>query len=154
VVRKNPENSGSGGQRRRVLEGHRQHGKRFVPPYLEYLNLTETRWLDDLLPELIWIALITAKFGKKRGAELCVELAKAAATCSSDASGAFAFISEYNRLQPTEQKCMIDRFVGSGVIDHLADALQVLAIYYPECPLAFLWSTREPEPRAMIASKN
>lgn len=141
---KKQQKSGRETQRQRVLEGHRQRGKRFVPPWLEYFNLGETSWLDDLLPELLWIGLMNAKFGKKRGAELCVELASAAAACSSDAPGAFAFISEYSRLQSSEQERVIDRLVGSGVLGPLADALQVLATYYPECPLAFLWSTQVP----------
>jgi hypothetical protein len=111
------------------------------------MNLTETIWLDDLLPELVWIALINARFGKKRGAELCVELAKAAASCSSDAPGAFAFISEYGRLRPTEQECVIAKLAGSGALGHLSNALQVLATYYSECPLGFLWTTQEPVPR-------
>jgi hypothetical protein len=127
-----------------VLKGHRQRGKRFVPPFLEYLNLTETRWLGDLLPELIWIALLIDHFEKKHGAELCVELAKAAAACSSTAPGAFAFISEYSGLQSSEQQCVIGKLVGSGVLSELSDALQVLTTYYPECPLAFIWSHQAP----------
>ena len=40
-----------------MLEGHRRHGKRFVPPMLEYANLSEVGWHYDLVPVLIWAAV-------------------------------------------------------------------------------------------------
>lgn len=128
---------------KRVLEGYRQRGKRFVPPFLEYVNLVETNWKDDILPELIWIALSITKFGKKRGVELCLELANAASDCSDDAPGGFSFISEYAQLPPIQRKCVADRLNDSGSIKYLVDVLQVLPYYYPGCPLAFLWETQE-----------
>jgi hypothetical protein len=103
VPSNNPQESGPRPQRRRVLEGHYQHGKRFVPPLLEYMHLIETPWLNDLLPELLWIALVNSRFGIKRGSELCVELAKAATSYAGSGQGAFAFMSEYGQLQSNEQ---------------------------------------------------
>lgn len=144
MTRKNTQNSKPKAKRQRVLEGHRRRGKRFVPPFLEYMNLSETSWLDDLLPELIWIGLIMDRFDKKRGAKLCVELAKAASACSDAAPGAFAFVSEYTRLSSGEKQCVIDQLTQSGVFNEFGDALRVLAVYYPECPLSFIWSQQEP----------
>ena len=133
-------------QRPRVLSGHRRQGKRFIPPFLQYMNLTETRWLDDLVPELIWIALIIDRFERQRGAEICVGLAKAAAACSTKATGAYAFISEYSRLKSREQQCVIDKLADAEILNELGDALQVLKIYYPESPFAFILSNQESWP--------
>lgn len=139
-----PQGGGRGPQRRRVLEGHAQHGKRFVPPFLEYWGLDTISWMDDILPELLWIALMNSWYGNNRGAELCVELAKAAAACATSGKGAFAFISEYGQLESGEQDCVKNRLRNSGALGQLNHGLQVLGMHYPECPLAFLWSTEAP----------
>ena len=146
MVSNNPRESGRGPQRRRVLEGHYQRGKRFVPLLLEYMHLIETPWLDDILPELLWIALMNSRFGIKRGTELCVELAKTATSYASRGQGAFVFMSEYGQLTPNEQDHVKVQLTDSGILGHLTDALQVLATHYPECPLTFLWSTEMPPP--------
>jgi hypothetical protein len=143
MARKKAQKTGREAQRRRVLQGHRQYGKRFIPPFLDYLNSSEIGWLDDLLPELIWIGLMNAAFGIKRGVELSVELAKAASACTTGAQGAYVFVSEYDQLQPAEQECVRGHLSDSGALDHVTSALRVLAAHYPECPLAFLWSTKQ-----------
>ena len=38
---------------------------------------------------------------------------------------------------------MRGRLSESGALDHVTSALRVLAAHYPECPLAFLWSTKQ-----------
>jgi len=119
VVSNNPQESGRAPQRRRVLEGHHRHGKRFVPPLLEYMDLIETPWLDNILPELLWIALMNSRFGIKRGTELCVELAKAATSCTGNDQGAFAFMSEYGRLKPNEQHRVKAQLTYSGALGYL-----------------------------------
>ena len=124
--------------KRKVLKGYRQHGKRFVPPFLEYMNLSEVTWLDDLVPELIWLGLLNTIFEPKRAAELGVGLARAAAACVPKSIGAFAFISEYGMLKAKEKECVVSRLAKSGSLDHLADAIRGLVAHYPECPLGFL----------------
>ncbi len=127
-----------GGERPQVLQGHRRHGKRFVPLLLEYTSLTEVGWHYDLMPELVWIGLVHAKHGVKRGVELCVELARAAVACTAKSNRAFAFISDYAQLQQGEQECVIGHLLETGSLADLSEALNVLLVYYPQGPLTFL----------------
>ena len=99
--------------------------------------------MDDLLPELIWIGLVETNLGKKRSGELCVELAKTATTCSSDAQGAFAFISEYGNLSNREKESLVNRLGRTGALADIHESLQILDVHYPESPLAFLFPTYE-----------
>ena len=115
-----------------------------MPPFLEYANLSEISWMSDTLPELIWVALVMERFDNKLGAKLCADLANAATACSSTAPGAFAFISEYRLLSTGERQCITDQLTRLGVLNEMADALRVLAVYYPECPLSFIWAQQEP----------
>ena len=122
-----------------MLEGHRRHGKRFVPPMLEYANLSEVGW-HYVMPDLVWIGLLHARYGVKKGVELCVELARAAVACTAKSNRAFAFISDYARLQRSEQECVIGRLVDSGSFEDLSEGLSVLLVHYPQGPLTFLSS--------------
>ena len=52
----------TGPRKRRVAKGgvlgdHRRVGKRFVPPFVAMLGqLQYVKWIDDLLPEVLWLA--------------------------------------------------------------------------------------------------
>ena len=67
--------------RRRVLRDYRQEGKRFIPPFLQHMRLKESRWTDDRVPELVWIALLIETFGLEEGVAVAASVAKAAAKC-------------------------------------------------------------------------
>ena len=51
---------------------------------LQIADLQESRWLDDRVPELVWIALLMHVFGSKGGIEVAEGIAKAAAQCVRD----------------------------------------------------------------------
>ena len=67
--------SGDSGNKRRVLRDYRQEGKRFIPPFLQHMPImTESRWMDDRVPELIWIALLNHIFGPKVGTAIALSV--------------------------------------------------------------------------------
>lgn len=41
-----------------VLLDHKKVGKRFVPPLLQLGPLGEIKWIDCILPELLWLGLL------------------------------------------------------------------------------------------------
>ena len=123
---------------RKVLQGHRREGKRFIPPFLQYINMQEVGWRSDLIPELIWIALLIDHFGMHRGVELCASLAKSAAQCTGKPTGAHAFISEYSALMDQERDCIRDRLSTSDELAAIVTGLSALLVNYPQSPLMFL----------------
>ena len=69
--RRSEDNHGSR-NKRRVLQGYRQEGKRFIPPFLQHMPMTESSWIDDRVPKLIWIALLIHVFGLKEGTAIAL----------------------------------------------------------------------------------
>jgi hypothetical protein len=67
-----------------VLAGHRKVGKRFIPPMADFA-LSEAKWVDELMPELLWIHLAHRSQGYAAGAELALRLARAALEVTPDA---------------------------------------------------------------------
>ena len=54
-----------------ILQDHKQIGKKFIPPAKYRIqNLEEVYWSNDILPEMVWIAIINEKFGTKRAVEI------------------------------------------------------------------------------------
>ncbi len=125
--------------KRRVLQGYRQEGKRFIPPFLQHMsNMTESRWLDNRVPELIWIALLIHVFGVKEGTAIALCVAKAAANCDRTNKRAFAAASDFVDLND-EQKYCIRSVVGKEkMLDKADQGLAALVHNYPDFSLAFL----------------
>ena len=124
--------------RRRVLQGYRQEGKRFVPPLLQHVSPTEAPWMDNLVPELIWIALLNKMFGNVEGTALAKNIAKAAAKCDQTAKRAFAATSDYAKLSDEERQCVRAALSADGTLGRACQGLAALIHHYERFPLAFL----------------
>ena len=135
------EESDRSGNKRRVLQGYRQEGKRFIPPFLQLTPMTENSWLDDRVPELIWIALLIHVFGLEEGTAIALSIAKAAAQCDQTAKKAFAAASDYVELSDEQRNCIRSALREEKMLDKAGQGLAALIGNYPDCPLAFLSNT-------------
>jgi hypothetical protein len=68
----------------RILLDHKQVGKKFIPPMLTIGVFKEVRWIEIILPELLWIALLNDKYGLRMGAELSLAVAQSAIEVITD----------------------------------------------------------------------
>ena len=60
-------------RRKPVLLDHQRIGKRLIPPLMKEINYQEISWGKQLIPELIWLALIlNNRYGYMKGAELAL----------------------------------------------------------------------------------
>ena len=110
--------------KRRVLQGYRQEGKRFIPPFLQHMPImAESRWMDDRVPELIWIALLNHVFGPKVGTAIALSVAKAAAKCDGTAKRAFASISDYVELSDEQRHCIRSEVSEEEMLDKAGQGL-------------------------------
>ena len=131
--------------KRRVLRGYRQKGKRFIPPLLQHMPLTESSWIDDRVPELVWIALLIRVFGVKEGIAVASSVAKAAGRCDQTAKKAFAAASDYMELSDEHRRCVRSALSEDGVLDKARQGLAALIHNYADFPLAFLVETAKAE---------
>ena len=94
--------------------------------------------MDDMLPELIWIALLIHKFGVKEGTAVAVGIAKAAARCDQTTERAFAVASDYLGLSDEQKRCVRSALNAEGTLEKARRGLTALIGHYPAFPLAFL----------------
>ena len=123
--------------KRRVLQGYKQRGKRFTPPLLELLSPQESSWIDDRIPEVVWIALLMRNLGIKRGNDTATAIAQAAAECSQIGK-AFAAASDYIELDDENKQQVRAALDSKGLLGPAQTALATLISIYDGFPLAFL----------------
>jgi hypothetical protein len=128
-------------RRRPVLPDHQRIGKRLIPPLMQEINYQEISWGKQLIPELIWLALINNRYGYMKGAELALALPKTVeeATKNNPMGTWFVTISSYTQLSIEEQKETVEILRSKNVIDQYRAALLPLIYFYPSCPLSFLF---------------
>ena len=123
---------------RRVLQGYQRVGKRFIPPILQHTVLTESGWMDDRVPELIWIALLIHIFGLKEGTAIALSVAKAAAQYDPASKKAFAATSDYVHLGGEHKDFIRSALDKEGILKNVSHGLAALVHNYADFPLAFL----------------
>lgn len=127
---------------KKVLDDHKQLGKRFIPPLAQIPNLSEISWRKDIVPNYLWIALLNQKYGHARAAELCVEIAKIAVQIAGKGNfkGWFSAISSYSIFDGSQLSQFISSLEEKKITEYFQNSLKELVYYYPDCPLRFLFS--------------
>jgi len=124
---------------RPVLHDHRRIGKRFIPPFIAALgSLHEIRWVDEVLPEVVWLDLLNSQYGLREGAELAIRMPKALHQKDATATQWFAFTSDYENLSAQDWADLIAA-LGEPVVNRLKAALRPLVALYPRAPFSHLW---------------
>ena len=135
-----PERASKPVRKREVLEDHKRIGKRFVPPFLYQLGpLSEISWVNEIMPEILWIGLLIEHFGYQRGVELGLHPSKAAvAAYASEKCEFFGCASSFDRLSAEQKDNIVRDLDRFGVLADLLVGLHPLLALYPSCPLRFL----------------
>lgn len=132
-----------------VLQDHTRKGKCFIPPLIDKLGpMHPVHWIDDLLPEFLWIGLLIKQYDLKESIDLCSVLSKAAnEVVKPDKSHAFNQISEY-ALVSSVHASGIASVLGKEKTEKILVPLWTLVHQYPECPLrnffSDLWAKEHP----------
>jgi hypothetical protein len=140
---KNIENNSK--TKRHILSDHQKVGKKFIPPFLQLGKFNEVKWIDCILPELLWLGLLNNQYDLAKGADLAISLARSATkVCNSGSKIWFAPINAYATLTKQQKNEINKSLKASNNLDSLQEALTPLFAFYPECPLNFLSEERNP----------
>jgi hypothetical protein len=107
-------------------------------------TLNPVKWIDDLLPEMLWLGMLNNDHGHRRGTQVAAELAQAVdRTIASEQRKAFAMTSAYSSI-PSEQWPEVIRSISANALGELQHTLRPLVALYPRCPLKGLWRGEPP----------
>lgn len=122
-----------------LLEGHKRVGKRFIPPMKQIPMMTETSYVDDMLPELIWIGLINDRIGYAPGARVIEKVFLAVDALKTEGQeGNYALMSSFNKLTSKQKIEIVSSLRNEGVLELIQNAISPLVLLYDECPLLFM----------------
>ena len=135
--------------RKPVLADHRRVKSRFVTPFNDAFGpLREVSWINTMIPELLWIALVQEQCGPHRGVEIITAFTRDVRASRADrADTIWAAAGKFDAIPPGELQSLTRAKGGTYAYD-LRAALRPLAVLYPTHPLNSIFNPAEllPEP--------
>ena len=127
------------GKKKRNLKGYKRQGKRFIPPMMQLPQMREYSYVNDMLPELIWLGLIHDRAGYRFGArtlEIVVESTKDMPI--SEKSFNYALQIAYADLSNDVKSTIVRHWDREGMLETIRDAIAPLVLLYDGSSLAFV----------------
>ena len=125
--------------KKEILNGHKKIGNKFVPPFLQLAGLAEVSYVNQILPEIIWIGFMNEAYGYRRGIEVCLELCREAQkVCSVKKITNFAVASSFNELQQEEKESLVFGLKERSILAIIQPPLAPLINLYSDFPMSFL----------------
>jgi hypothetical protein len=135
-------------KRKPVLQDHKKVGSTLVSPFKVGMNLTELRYVHDLVPEICWIGLANQALGYQGGVALVATVAKAAKSLlKTNQAVNFALTSSYEALSDAEKLSLLELLRRDHTLPLLQAALAPLNALFSSSPLAFLGLPSDPPDR-------
>lgn len=141
------------GKSQEVLKGHKRVGKRYIPPMVQ-LGLNEVSYVNQLLPEIVWIGLINDRLGYEEGIDLSQRLAQTAKDIhKTDKYVNFAFCSSYRVLTASEKKQLVEKLGSTSDLTNLQSCLAPLTVLYEGFPLIYLGLATDTPDKAILLER-
>ncbi len=138
---------------RGVLDDHQRMGKKFIPP-LAQLKTKPVSYVNQLLPEMLWMGLVHDELGYREGIRLCHALAVTAHKIHNPKKHInFALCSAYLKLSEAERTELIKQLAEGESLEQLNNCIAPLTILYEGFPLAFLGLPVDSLDRTILVKK-
>ena len=124
--------------------GYKRDRSIYTPPILQLGEFNGVNWLEEILPEIIWIGLLQNKFGLRLGNKLALQVSETTNELLSARGHKkwLATSSCYTELSEEEKTEVKEKINKLGFLNHYEQAFSLFAFLYPKFPLAFLVSDR------------
>ena len=127
--------------KKRILADHKKVGKKMIPPIYQHpdMNIQEGHYIDDTLPEIIWMGLIHKELGYKQGVEFVRQVIECINSSRDEDSDYYNFTIASNlyNLSSVEKKIMVEKLIEKGLFLDLSDMLSPIIYFYTEHPFDF-----------------
>jgi len=123
-----------------VLADHHRRNKTLVTPFNQAnFTLQEFSWKDDIIPQVLWIALLHEFNGYPRGQDIALVLSSTARLfAKTNPPNAYYAASEYESISTKAWVPVRRKLRESGCLNRIASALSPLESFCPETPFSEL----------------
>ena len=124
--------------KKKILKDHKKRGNKFIHPLSEMAD-SNHNWVNDTLPELIFVSELMNGCGQIKGVQLAIEFSETIAKfVEGDARHYVCFTSFVNNLSEEQKKSLLSELDKKGILGKLQLNLIDFIRLYQECPLNFL----------------
>lgn len=124
-----------------VLADHKRDRKKLIPPILAFMgdNHSPYSWAKQIVPEVLWIALLHRSLGLKKAVPFALLIvSEADRLCTSEPKPHFSQASSYGVLTIQQKASLVARLSKEPNFDIALDALSPLFLLTPISPMNFL----------------
>lgn len=124
-----------------VLADHQRKNKRLIPPLLAAMGDKHSpySWARQLVPELLWIAMLQQGMGLMRGTDFAVQIAlEADKVCQKEPKPIFSKMTSFRCLSEQQKNILIKNISALPYYNDAMAALSPMFIMIPESPFEFL----------------
>ena len=122
-----------------LLKGYKRIGKRFVPPLMQLPKNNLVSYIDDILPEVVWIGLLNEDLGYVPAARILENLIlHSVEVIDKDSPSNFAFMSCYTTVSNENKRALRERLDRDGSLETIQNGIAPLTLLYDNCPISFL----------------
>ena len=133
-------------KKRRVLQDYVKIKSTFYPPFLVGMNppIEEVSWRDDIMPELLWIAMLVESCGFKEARDCAYNLSLTLNDlCGEEEKSDWLLTSNLVKLPSVRLKAVARRFAGTKPLVEIKKALVPMTRLYPSCPFRSIYEADE-----------
>ncbi len=142
----------------KILSDHKKVRSKLVTPWHQIFGPTnDVSWINEMIPELLWINLVEADHGNPRAIEIVTAVARIARTfVEAVPILTFAYASDFARIAPEDRARFLVELNSKGILTELQEALSELVSWFPDCPLSevFFESASAPTPSGLEEIKS
>jgi hypothetical protein len=130
-----------------VLGDHKRVKSKLITPFNDLLGPTlDVSWINTMIPELLWMALLHDAYGDHRAVEVVTSFTRALRAHTQKFSGeVFAAAGKFSDL-PEGALQAIMAGLDTSCADAVRTALAPLVAWYPAHPLNEMYGNSKPEP--------
>jgi hypothetical protein len=144
-----------GSKKKPVLQGHKRKGSRYIPPMLQLPGegITEISYVDQILPQGLWMGLINEQLGYRNGIELNAAICQNACELrSTEQHVNFSLVSNFGLLTDEQKTALMEDLDRCGTLESYRTHLAPLIHCYDDFPLGFLGEPDDGPDRSELIS--
>jgi hypothetical protein len=116
-----------------ILIDHTKKGKMLTPPLMNY-NFQDSTYIENTIPEIIWITILVSKFRLRQGTKLGLQFINIVRNSRNIEEIPF-YISWFSNLDEDSSDKIKRELKKQNIFDLLNNSLAPLLNIYPKCPL-------------------
>lgn len=125
--------------RKKMLNGHKKIGKRFITPINQYDKIKNHSYVNDTLPEIIWCGYVMDYIGDVKTYKVLEKMIIGIERAIGERKITnYIFIRNYKSISEGHKKQIKEELDKMGILAILSNSLKVFNYLYPENPLSFL----------------